>query len=149
MKRTSASEQQWIQELLSTEELGDRTPSQILQRIQQLLGDKAPSMDTTLPRELFLQCLPANIQKVLTPSAEALELEQLAQLADRILEVSPTPIIATATADQTTTTTQLATQVAQLTEQLDKLTSQMAQAINQLTCQQHQSRSRSPGTFCQ
>ena len=40
-KRTSASEQHQIQELLSAEELGDRTPSQMLRRIQQLLGDMA------------------------------------------------------------------------------------------------------------
>ena len=61
-KRTSASEQQRIQELLSTEELGDRTPSQMLRRTQQLLGDMAPRMDAALLRELFLQHLPANVQ---------------------------------------------------------------------------------------
>ena len=77
-KRTSASEQRWIQELLSSEELGDRTPSQMLRRIQQLLGNMAPTLDATLLRELFLQCLPANVRMVMTPSAEALDLEQLA-----------------------------------------------------------------------
>jgi len=113
----------------------------MLWRIKQLLGDMAPRMDANLLQESFLQYLPASIRMVLTPSAEAFELEPLAQLADRILEASPTPIIATATADQATTTTQLAMQVAQLTERLDKLTSQMAQTINQLTHQQHQSQS--------
>jgi len=44
----SASEQQRIQELLSTEELGDCTPSQMLWRIQQLLGDMTPRVDATL-----------------------------------------------------------------------------------------------------
>ena len=38
-KHTSASEQRRLQELLSAEELGDRTPSQVLQHIQQLLGN--------------------------------------------------------------------------------------------------------------
>ena len=63
---------------------------------------------------------------VLTPSAGALNLDQLVQLADRILEASPPAICAT-TADNpnTITTTQLAAQVVQLTEWLDKLTSQM------------------------
>ena len=37
-KRTSASEQRRLQELLSTEELGDRTASQMLRRIQQPTG---------------------------------------------------------------------------------------------------------------
>ena len=81
-KRTSASEQRRIQELLSTEELGDRTPSQMLRRIQQLLGDMAPRMDAALLRELFLQRLPANVRMVLTPSARDLGIDQLAQLAD-------------------------------------------------------------------
>ena len=147
-KRTSASEQRRLQELLSTEELGDRTPSQMLRRIQQLLGDMAPRVDATLLRELFLQRLPSNIRMVLTPSAGALDLDQLAQLADRILEASP-PAISAATADKpnTITTTQLAAQVAQLTERLDKLTSQMTKTINQMKGYRRQSRSRSPGRF--
>ena len=70
-KRTSASEQRRLQELLSAEELGDRTPSQVLRRIQQLLGNMATTMDATLLRELFLQRLPVSVRMVLTPSAEA------------------------------------------------------------------------------
>jgi len=94
-KRTSTSEQRRLQELLSTEELGDQTPSQMLRRIQQLLGDMAPRVDATLLHELFLQRLPSSVQMVLTPSAGALDLDQLAQLADRILEASPPTIAAT------------------------------------------------------
>jgi len=51
------------------EELGDRKPSQVLRRIQHLLGDKANSMDTTIMRVLFLQRLLSNIHMILTPSA--------------------------------------------------------------------------------
>lgn len=92
--RTSLSEQRRLQQLLTSEELGDRKPSQVLRRIQQLLGDKANTMDETFMRELFLQRLPSNVRMVLTPSAGDLNLEQLAQLADRIMEASPTPAIA-------------------------------------------------------
>ena len=123
--RTSVSEQKRLQQLLTTEELGDRKPSQVLRRIQQLLGDKATSMDATFLRELFLQRLPANVRMVLTPSAGDLNLEQLAQLADRIVEVSPTPTIAA-----TDTTTQWTAQVTELTRRLDELTTQMASAVN-------------------
>ena len=123
--RTSVSEQKRLQQLLTTEELGDRKPSQVLRRIQQLLGDKATTMDATFLRELFLQRLPANVRMVLTPSAGDLDLEQLAQLADRIVEASPTPTIAA-----TDTTTQWTAQVTELTRRLDELTTQMASAVN-------------------
>ena len=141
-KRTSASEQCHLKELLSAEELGDRTPSQVLRHIQQLLGSMATTMDATLLRELFLQCLPVNIRMVLTSSAEALNLDQLAQLADRIVETSPTPTIA-ATTD---TTSQLATQVADITKRLDQLTSQMSKTIRSLS-KQSRSHNPTPGSY--
>ena len=135
-KRTSASEQRRIQELLSAEELGDRTPSQVLRRIQQLLGNMAGTVDPTLLRELFLQRLPSNVRMVITPSAGALNLDQLAQLADRIVEASPTPTIAA-----TNTTAQLTDQVSELTRRLEDLSTQMSKAVSSF----RRPRSRSPG----
>ena len=67
------------------------------------------------------------------PSAEALNLDQLAQLADRIVKTSPTPTIA-ATTD---TTYQQAAQVADLTKRLDQLTSQMFKTISSLSRRSH------------
>ena len=52
--RTSLFEQRRLQQLLTSEVLGDRKPTQVLRRIQQLLGDKAETMDATFMRELFL-----------------------------------------------------------------------------------------------
>jgi len=116
-KHTSASEQRHIKELLSAEEIGDHTPSQVLRQIQQLLGGMTVILDTTLLQELFLQQLPPNVRMVLTPSATDLNIEQLAQLADRIFEASPTPTIAA-----TDTHAQLTAQVSDLTKCLDQLT---------------------------
>ena len=53
IKRTTESKQRRLQQLFSSEELGDRKPSKLLQRLQKLLGDKV--IDASFLRELFLQ----------------------------------------------------------------------------------------------
>ena len=56
--RTTASEQRSLQQLFTSEELGDRKPTQLLRRIQQLI--RPGIADSSFLRGLFLQRLPPN-----------------------------------------------------------------------------------------
>ena len=88
VKWTSALEQQRLQQLFNAEELGDRKPSQLLCHIQQLLGDKANNTDGAFMRELFLQRLPSNVRMVLASTPDTGNLDNLTQLANKIMEVA-------------------------------------------------------------
>ncbi|PIK60124.1 gag-pol polyprotein [Apostichopus japonicus] len=87
IRRTSESEQKRLHQLLTAEELGDRKPSQLLRRMRQLLGDR--TLEVSILRQLFLQRLPVNAQLILASTSATVGLDQLAAIADKILEVNP------------------------------------------------------------
>lgn len=94
IERTAASEQRRLRELFTAEELGDRKPTQLLRRMQLLLGDKAGTTDGSIIKELFMQRMPQNIRMVLASMSETTPLEELATLADKIREVAAPSIAA-------------------------------------------------------
>lgn len=87
LSRTSPSERQRFQGLLSAEELGDRRPSQLLHELQTLLGDAPSATDSRLLKELFLRRLPSSVQMILATASD-LPLSALAAHADKIMEVA-------------------------------------------------------------
>ena len=113
VKRTAASEQKRLQQLFNAEELGDRKPSQLLRRMQQLLGDKARNTDSAFLRELFLQRLPPNVRMVLASTPDTGNLEDVAQLADKVMEVA-TPFPSVAAISTTSELEHLRNEVAEL-----------------------------------
>ncbi|XP_064463463.1 uncharacterized protein LOC135374431 [Ornithodoros turicata] len=90
-RRTTASEQERLRQLLTAEVLGDRRPSQLLRRMQQLLGDRAAAVDESILRELFLQRLPNTVRMILTTSS-TVSLDALAEMADKIMDIAPPDI---------------------------------------------------------
>ena len=128
--RTAASEQRRLQQLFNAEELGDRKPSQLLRHMQQLLGEKANTTDAAFLRELFLQRLPSNVRMVLASTPDTGNIAELAQLADKVMEVAAPAVSGITTTDELG---QLQQEVAELKAVLQSL---------QLT--QKPSRRRSP-----
>ncbi|XP_054259480.1 uncharacterized protein LOC128984207 [Macrosteles quadrilineatus] len=101
IERLSTSEEECVRQLISDKDIGDRKPSQFLRHLRTLIGP-AQLQDNIL-RALWLR-LPINIQAIITAQNE-LPLDKLADIADKVIEVSTrTPQVtvnATATREHT------------------------------------------------
>ncbi|CAB0032740.1 unnamed protein product [Trichogramma brassicae] len=86
IERLSASEEKRVRQLISEEELGDRKPSQFLRHLRSLAGTNI--VQDSLLRQLWLQRLPSSVQAILASQGDS-TLEKLAELADKILEITP------------------------------------------------------------
>ncbi|KAL0820942.1 hypothetical protein ABMA28_005599 [Loxostege sticticalis] len=85
IRRLSMSEEQRVRQLISEEELGDRRPSQFLRHLRSLAG--AALSDDNILRQLWMRRLPTPVQAILASQAE-LSLDKIADLADKVSEVT-------------------------------------------------------------
>ena len=118
IKSTVGSDQQKLQRLLGDVELGDEKPSQLLRCMRQLWSEDASE---ALLRELFLQRLPANVHMVLASSDPTITLDDLAEMADRIMEASESAVAAVHATSASTELECLRSEVRQLQEHVRSL----------------------------
>lgn len=150
IKCTAASKQRKLQQLISGEELGDRKPTQLLRRMRQLLGEELGTADdaNSFLRELFLQRLPANVRMVLASADDSMDIHKLADMADKVMEVT-TPTVAAlsdARPDHTDASEikQLREQVARLTDLVSSLTTRSRRRSSSRPHRPHRPNSPAP-----
>ncbi|XP_075744292.1 uncharacterized protein LOC142803066 [Rhipicephalus microplus] len=67
--RTTESEQRRLQQLLTSEELGDRTLMELLRRMRHLIDDHCAALDAFILHELLLQRLPHQVRMIWSVSS--------------------------------------------------------------------------------
>lgn len=120
INRSGESSQQEIRKLLSGEELGSRKPSELLRHMKRRA--ESLSVPDGLMLELFLQRLPSSVQTILA-AVSKLTVDKAAEIADRILEVTPSPVenFAVSRSENDTTETRLFREIEKLNKRIDRL----------------------------
>ena len=126
IRRTSDSESSKLQQLLSTADLGDQKPSQLLRNMERLVGGK--SIDAALFRQLFLQRLPRNVAMVLEATSTSVDLSTQAEIADKLMQLNDQPPLGrTVNAVQAPPTSSVSADVAALRAEVAALTDTLKQ----------------------
>lgn len=117
--RLALSEAARIKQAMSNEALGDRKPSQHLRHLQDLAGDNLSDAALT---SIWIEALPPNVKQIVAGSN--LDLDDLAAMADRILDVTghqrSVAAVATSNASNDPITT-LSKQISALTKTVTRL----------------------------
>ncbi|XP_011858411.1 PREDICTED: uncharacterized protein LOC105555969 [Vollenhovia emeryi] len=141
ISRMSVSQEQRTRQLLELEDIGDRKPSQFLRHLRTLAGENV--LDALL-RSLWLGRLPSQMQMVLATRTED-PLNQVAEQADRIHEMTSKTMVASTTAVSTKGSpdkNSLEAQMQALTKQVATLTTQEVGLKKQQERSRSQSRNR-------
>ena len=131
VRRTTISEQQRLKQLLSQETISDQKPTQVLRRMHQLLGNNSQLLDDSIFREMFLQRLPSSVQMVLAAADKGSSVQTLAELADKVMEVSQQNVPITAVhKGQDTELANIRQDIASLKQSMEQLSFHMDKLIN-------------------
>ncbi|BHF63007.1 hypothetical protein SprV_0200599600 [Sparganum proliferum] len=120
ISRISLSTQKRLQRLISEEDLGDRKPTQLLRRLEQLADGQ--KLDATMFKQLFLQRLPPSVQAILAPNIPSSTVQMLAETANRILEYYQPPVTVNVASRST-----IAPTIEDVVKRLDALTLEVSQ----------------------
>jgi len=136
IKRISLSQEHKTRQLLEHEEIGDRKPSQFLRHLRQLAGSVVG--DGVL-RTIWMSRLPTHVQPHLVTRAND-TIDQLADIADAIMEATRTPA---AQVTEVVPYTQTNLQISQMQMQQRALLEQIATLQETIKTMQLANRSRS------
>jgi hypothetical protein len=147
LKRLAPNKEQKLRQLLSVEELGDSTPSNLLRRMRSLAGDTVT--DDAL-RTIWLDRLPANYPPLLVSIPDQ-TLDQLGTIADSIHTAlaGQKPVVSAASAPPPPTlsaTEELLKAVRELTSRVSNLESKLDKGNDRSSRSRFRNnRSRTPG----
>ncbi|XP_046975873.1 uncharacterized protein LOC124541975 [Vanessa cardui] len=139
ISRLSASQEQRVRQLLTHEELGDRKPSQFLRHLRSLAGAEVPD---EFIRSLWTNRLPSHVQAIIAAQAD-LPLDTVAQIVDKIHEVSLQPQVAATSTSTSTPSGCPTTLIEKLVQRVDDLSRQVAE-LSIRSRSRSRSRARSP-----
>ena len=111
INRLSRSRDQEVRQLLSREEIGDRTPSQFLRHLRDLAKTDVPD---NILRTLWEERLSPHVQAILATQAPTVSLTDIAKLADKVAETTQTRKVASVSGPDAETTSLLVAMARQM-----------------------------------
>jgi hypothetical protein len=132
IRRLSLSEEQRVRQLLMHKEMGDRRPTQFPRHLRTLAE---PSVPSDFLRTLWTNCLSPNIQAITATQAQV-ALDDVAQLADKIAEVTPPTCVARVSSSGFDINT-LTTRIDELARQVAALSASVSRPRSPLQTRRH------------
>nr|VZH95960.1 unnamed protein product [Spirometra erinaceieuropaei] len=141
LRINSVSDRQRYHQLIKEESLGDRKPSELLHRMRCLLGDM--QVDDKFVKEMFLERLPTDVQTILASGSQDLTVSQLAEMADRMIEVQrfQSPSVAQISSSSSVNE-HLLKQVSAMADEMASLKIQLSRLTSSRSRSRRRSRSR-------